>query len=61
VDEVQAAVLGWYDEHQRDLPWRRPEATGWSVMVSEFMLQQTPVSRVLPKHTEWLARWADAR
>jgi A/G-specific adenine glycosylase len=57
VDEVQAAVLGWYDEHQRDLPWRRPEATGWSVMVSEFMLQQTPVSRVLPKHTEWLARW----
>lgn len=50
-------VLGWYDEHARDLPWRRPEATAWSVMLSEFMLQQTPVARVLPVHEQWLARW----
>ena len=44
-------------EHQRDLPWRRADATPWSVMVSEFMLQQTPVSRVLGPHEAWLARW----
>jgi A/G-specific adenine glycosylase len=50
-------ILHWYDEHQRDLPWRRPEATPWSVMVSEFMLQQTPVVRVLPVHEAWLIRW----
>lgn len=50
-------VLDWYDEHARDLPWRRPEATAWSVMVSEFMLQQTPVARVLPVHAAWLERW----
>ena len=41
----------------RDLPWRRPEAGPWGVMVSEFMLQQTPVNRVLPVYEQWLARW----
>ena len=51
------AVVGWYAGHARDLPWRRPGVTPWSVMVSEFMLQQTPVSRVLPAHAAWLARW----
>lgn len=50
-------VLHWYDENARDLPWRRPEATPWSVLVSEFMLQQTPVVRVLPVHEAWLTRW----
>lgn len=50
-------ILRWYDAHARELPWRGPEATPWSVMVSEFMLQQTPVARVLPVHAEWLARW----
>lgn len=50
-------VLDWYDENARDLPWRRPEATPWSVLVSEFMLQQTPVVRVLPVHEAWLVRW----
>ena len=50
-------LLAWYDEHARDLPWRRPEASPWSVMVSEFMLQQTPVVRVLPVHEQWLATW----
>ena len=43
--------------HARDLPWRGPGATPWSVMVSEFMLQQTPVARVLPVHEAWLERW----
>lgn len=50
-------VLAWYDDHARDLPWRRPEAGPWSVMVSEVMLQQTPVARVLPVHEAWLERW----
>ncbi len=50
-------LLQWYDEHARDLPWRRTSATAWSVMVSEFMLQQTPVGRVLPVHGVWLERW----
>src|SRR5919107_318428 len=50
-------ILRWYDEHARDLPWRSPDASPWSVMVSEFMLQQTPVSRVLPVHEGWLLRW----
>ena len=51
------ALLRWYTAHARDLPWRRAGATPWSIMVSEFMLQQTPVSRVLPAHAAWLARW----
>lgn len=55
--DIHGAVVGWYDAHQRDLPWRRATATPWSVMVSEFMLQQTPVVRVLPLHEAWLARW----
>lgn len=50
-------VLRWYDDHARELPWRGSEASAWSVMVSEFMLQQTPVARVLPVHEAWLRRW----
>src|SRR5579862_9528515 len=50
-------VLDWYGRHARDLPWRAPGATPWSVLVSEVMLQQTPVARVLPAHRDWLARW----
>jgi A/G-specific adenine glycosylase len=51
------AILGWYGDQARDLPWRRPGASPWAVMVSEFMLQQTPVSRVLPAYQAWLERW----
>ncbi len=54
---LHAPVIDWFAEHARDLPWRRAEAGAWGVMVSEFMLQQTPVSRVLPVYQEWLARW----
>ena len=50
-------MLQWYDEHARDLPWRRPTATAWGVLVSELMLQQTPVARVLPVYTAWMERW----
>lgn len=56
-DGLVDPILRWYDEHARDLPWRRPEASAWSVLVSEFMLQQTPVVRVLPVHAAWLERW----
>ena len=52
-----AAILDWYAAHQRDLPWRRADATPWAILVSEVMLQQTPVTRVLPVYTVWLARW----
>lgn len=51
----QSVILDWYLENKRDLPWRN--TTPWGVMVSEFMLQQTPVNRVLPVWTEWLHRW----
>jgi A/G-specific adenine glycosylase len=54
---LHAPVLGWYDDHARELPWRGATASPWSVMVSEFMLQQTPVARVLPVHQRWLERW----
>ena len=50
-------VLAWFSRHARDLPWRGPGATPWSVLVSEIMLQQTPVARVVPAHQSWLARW----
>lgn len=55
--ELQAPVLEWYDRHARDLPWRRPGTSPWAVLVSEVMLQQTPVARVEPVWREWLARW----
>ena len=57
VAALPARVLDWYDAHARDLPWREPSASPWAVMVSEFMLQQTPVSRVLPVYAHWLERW----
>jgi A/G-specific adenine glycosylase len=50
-------ILSWYAEHARDLPWRRPDATPWAIMVSEFMLQQTPVERVRGPWHMWLERW----
>ena len=57
VNGQAAAILRWYASHARDLPWRRPDAGPWAVLVSEIMLQQTPVSRVLPAYEAWLARW----
>ena len=54
---LHAPVLGWYAEHARDLPWRLPGTSAWAVLVSEVMLQQTPVSRVEPVYRAWLHRW----
>ncbi len=56
----EAPLSAWYAANARDLPWRRPGAGAWPVLVSEFMLQQTPVSRVLPAYEAWLARWPTA-
>lgn len=53
VDEVG----DWFRRHARDLPWRRPGTTAWGVLVSEIMLQQTPVVRVEPRWHEWMERW----
>ncbi|MBM7771469.1 A/G-specific adenine glycosylase [Actinokineospora baliensis] len=50
-------LLDWFDENARDLPWRRSGTTGWGVLVSEIMLQQTPVARVEPIWLSWMARW----
>lgn len=50
-------VLRWYADSARDLPWRAPDAGPWAVLVSEFMLQQTPVARVEPVYRAWLERW----
>ncbi|MER7891850.1 A/G-specific adenine glycosylase [Micromonospora sp. NPDC094482] len=50
-------VSRWYEENARDLPWRKPDVGPWAILVSEVMLQQTPVVRVLPAFDAWLARW----
>lgn len=54
---LHAPVLQWYADHARELPWRGPGATPWRVVVSELMLQQTPVARVVPVFEAWLERW----
>lgn len=56
VADFHALVLDWYADNARELPWRS-DPTPWAVMVSEFMLQQTPVSRVLPVFAQWMERW----
>ncbi|MEQ1737611.1 MAG: A/G-specific adenine glycosylase, partial [Rhodoglobus sp.] len=54
---VADAIASWYESGHRELPWRRPGFPAWGILISEFMLQQTPVTRVIPKLEEWLARW----
>jgi A/G-specific adenine glycosylase len=59
--DLAVPLIAWYRDNARDLPWRRPEFAvqygGWGVLVSEFMLQQTPVNRVIPHLDAWLTRW----
>lgn len=57
---LAAEIVAWYAAHARDLPWRRPDVSPWGVLVSEFMLQQTPVARVEPVWLAWLERWPTA-
>ncbi|HEY3896188.1 MAG TPA: A/G-specific adenine glycosylase [Pseudonocardiaceae bacterium] len=52
-----ARLISWFDAHARELPWREPGTTPWGVLVSEVMLQQTPVHRVVGIWVEWLTRW----
>ena len=54
---IAGPVSDWFRESGRDLPWRRPGFTAWGTLVSEVMLQQTPVARVIPRLEEWLERW----
>jgi len=54
---IAPAVVDWFAKAGRDLPWREPGFTAWGTLVSEFMLQQTPVVRVIPRLAEWLERW----
>ena len=56
IEQLHTDVLAWFDEMGRDLPWRT-DPHPWRVMVSEFMLQQTPVARVLPMFEAWVERW----
>lgn len=57
VSDLSDALLPWYRANARDLPWRHPDFGAWGVLVSEFMLQQTPVTRVIPLLEAWLERW----
>jgi len=56
---VVGLLLKWYAREARDLPWRRTRDP-YRVLVSELMLQQTQVSRVIPRYEQWLVRWPTA-
>ncbi|WP_104524563.1 HhH-GPD family protein [Blastococcus atacamensis] len=56
-DAAGEAIVDWYATAARDLPWRTPGVDAWAVLVSEVMLQQTPVARVEPVWREWMDRW----
>ncbi|WP_029145678.1 A/G-specific adenine glycosylase [Microbacterium luticocti] len=61
VPDLARPLIAWYRENARDLPWRRAgfhsRYGGWGVLVSEFMLQQTPATRVIGPLDAWLTRW----
>jgi A/G-specific adenine glycosylase len=59
LDALRAALLRWYARERRDLPWRRT-TDPYAILVSEVMLQQTQVARVVPRYLEWLERWPTA-
>jgi A/G-specific adenine glycosylase len=59
--EYARSLIEWFEASARDLPWRAPDFGAWGILVSEFMLQQTPVSRVIPRLAEWLERWPTPR
>ena len=55
--DLSEALNAWYLRSARDLPWRAPDLSAWAILVSEFMLQQTQVDRVLPRWVNWMERW----
>ena len=56
---MEATLLGWYETPARDLPWRKTRDP-YAILVSEVMLQQTQVERVVPRYEKWLRRWPTA-
>ena len=56
---MERLLLEWFSEHARDLPWRHTRDP-YAILVSEVMLQQTQVERVVPRYLDWLARWPTA-
>ncbi|MDX6492246.1 MAG: A/G-specific adenine glycosylase [Gaiellaceae bacterium] len=56
---MEALLLAWFAENGRDLPWRRTKDP-YAILVSEVMLQQTQVERVIPRYLAWLERWPTA-
>ena len=54
---IAPTISAWFEANGRDLPWRREGFSAWGTLVSEFMLQQTPVARVIPALERWLTRW----
>src|ERR671934_2169642 len=59
-DAASAVLKRWFAEHGRDLPWRRTR-DAYAILVSEVMLQQTQVERVVPRYLRWLERWPTAQ
>ena len=57
--QLHTEIISWFTANGRDLPWRKAECTPWGIFVSEIMLQQTPVVRVLPVWEQWMERWPD--
>ncbi|WP_461169813.1 HhH-GPD family protein [Arthrobacter sp. Z1-15] len=57
--QLHTEIISWFTANARDLPWRRADCSPWGIFVSEIMLQQTPVTRVLPVWEQWMARWPD--
>jgi A/G-specific adenine glycosylase len=53
---VESRLRAWFDAHGRDLPWRKTRDP-YAILVSEVMLQQTQVERVVPRYERWLERW----
>ncbi len=58
-DSVEDLLLAWFHRDGRDLPWRHTRDP-YAILVSEVMLQQTQVERVIPRYLAWLARWPTA-
>lgn len=56
-DDLVLTLNEWFRHEARELPWRRAGFGAWGILVSEVMLQQTPVVRVIPRLAEWLERW----
>ncbi|MGB3413480.1 MAG: A/G-specific adenine glycosylase [Microbacteriaceae bacterium] len=55
--QLSATIVRWYQDEARELPWRNNHVCPWGILVSEFMLQQTQVDRVLPRWLAWMERW----